>query len=215
MGGVTDRYRRLTVHDHPVATGIAPVGDASACTNPTNGRGMSLGLMHVQRLRDVIRTHLHDPLEFAHAWDAVTEAELVPWYRDNVEADRARLGEIEALRSGCELPPADSPSAVLRRALVAAVPRDPDAFRAVLASISCLTPLRDTFKNQRLVERILELAKTAEPPPPTGPNRQQLLQLLSNAGRRNPTPYNKRNPPIPTPTPYVGRAMPAGAPAAT
>ncbi len=55
MGGIVDRYRRFRVGDRPVATGIAAVGDACACTNPSNGRGMSLGLMHVQRLRDVIR----------------------------------------------------------------------------------------------------------------------------------------------------------------
>jgi 2-polyprenyl-6-methoxyphenol hydroxylase-like FAD-dependent oxidoreductase len=215
MGGVTNRYRRLSVDNHPVATGIATVGDAAACTNPTNGRGMSLGLMHVQHLRDVIRTHLHDPLEFAHAWDAVTEAELVPWYRDNVEADRARLGEIEALHNGCEPPPADSSSAVLRRALLAAVPHDPDAFRAVLASLCCLTPLRSTFNNQRFVERILELANDAEPPPPSGPNRTQLLQLLNGAARRDPTRKSDRKPPIRTPMPRVRGHLPAGAPAAT
>jgi 2-polyprenyl-6-methoxyphenol hydroxylase-like FAD-dependent oxidoreductase len=215
MGGVTNRYRRLNVDNRPVATGIATVGDASACTNPTNGRGMSLGLMHVQRLRDVIRTHLHDPLEFAQAWDSVTEAELVPWYRDNVEADRARLGEIEALRNGCAPPVADSSSAALRQALLAAVPRDPDAFRAVLASLCCLTPLRNTLMNQSLVERIQGLANSAEPPPPAGPSRAQLLRVLSGVTRRNPTRMGDRKPPIRTPMSRAGGPLSAGAPAAT
>jgi 2-polyprenyl-6-methoxyphenol hydroxylase-like FAD-dependent oxidoreductase len=215
MGGVTNRYRRLTAGNRPVATGIATVGDASACTNPTNGRGMSLGLMHVQHLRDVIRTHLHDPLEFAQAWDGVTEAELVPWYRDNVEADRARLGEIEALRNGCEPPPADSSSAALRQALLAAVPRDPEAFRAVLASLCCLTPLRNAFTNQSLVERIQGLADNAETPPPAGPNRAQLLQILCGVARRNPTRKSDRRPPIRTPGSRAGSPLSAGAPAAT
>jgi 2-polyprenyl-6-methoxyphenol hydroxylase-like FAD-dependent oxidoreductase len=204
MGGVTDRYRRLTVDNHPVATGIAMVGDACACTNPTNGRGMSLGLMHVQHLRNVIRTHLDDPPEFAQVWDAVTEAELAPWYRDNVEADRARLREIEALRNGCKPPPAETSVAVLRQALLAAVPRDPDAFRAVLASICCLTPLSHAFTNQRFVERILELANNAEPPPPSGPDRTELLRLLSGATRRNPTRTSDRKPPTPTPVSRAG-----------
>jgi len=186
MGGVTDRYRRFVVNHHPVATGIAPVGDASACTNPTNGRGMSLGLMHVQRLRDVVRAHLHDPLVFAEAWDAVTEAELVPWYRENVAEDRARRGEIEALRNGLDPAPQPDSSAVLRRALLAALPRDPDVFRAFLASRCCLTPLRETFANRGLVARILELAGDSEPPPPAGPSRTQLLKLLDGSARRGP-----------------------------
>jgi len=46
--------------------------------------------MHVQRLRDLIRAHLDDPVEFASVWDAVTEAELTPWYRENLEEDRAQ-----------------------------------------------------------------------------------------------------------------------------
>jgi 2-polyprenyl-6-methoxyphenol hydroxylase-like FAD-dependent oxidoreductase len=184
MGGVSDRYRRFTVDDQPVATGIAAVGDASACTNPTNGRGMSLGLVHVQRLRDVVRAHLNDPLELAKVWDAVTEAELVPWYRENVGEDRARMGEIEALRDGLESPRQGDPSTALRQALLAAVQRDADVFRAFLASRCCLTPLRETLANGEFVERILELAEDSEPPPKTGPNRDQLLELLNGFGHR-------------------------------
>ena len=43
MSGVTDRYRRFSIGGQPVATGIAAVGDACVCTNPSNGRGMTLG----------------------------------------------------------------------------------------------------------------------------------------------------------------------------
>jgi 2-polyprenyl-6-methoxyphenol hydroxylase-like FAD-dependent oxidoreductase len=178
MSGLVDRHRRFSVGGRPVATGIAAVGDACVCTNPTNGRGMALGLMHVQRLRDVIRAHLDDPYEFAEAWDAVTEAELMPWYRENVEEDRARIGEMEALRNGLKPEAPSTPSAMLRQALLAAVPRDPDAFRAFLASRSCLTPLRETFANPGFVEHILRIAGESDGPPPAGPNRTQLLGLL-------------------------------------
>ena len=184
MGGIVDRYRRFRVGDVPVATGIAAVGDASACTNPSNGRGMSLGLMHVQRLRDVIRSHLDDPLEFADVWDAVTEAELTPWYRDNVEEDRDRIAEIAALRNGLEPGPEPGTRAELRAALGAALPHDPEAFRALVSWRSCLTRLEETFANQEFVERILEVARDQDRPPLAGPNRPQLLALLAGAGRR-------------------------------
>jgi 2-polyprenyl-6-methoxyphenol hydroxylase-like FAD-dependent oxidoreductase len=180
MGGIVNRYRRFRVADRPVATGIAPVGDASACTNPSNGRGMSLGLMHVQRLRDVIREHLGDPLEFAEVWDAVTEAELTPWYRENVEEDRDRIAEIAALRRGLEPEPESGSRAALRAALLAALPYDADAFRATVAWRSCLTRLDDAFANREFVERILELARDRDRPPLAGPNQSQLLALLAH-----------------------------------
>jgi 2-polyprenyl-6-methoxyphenol hydroxylase-like FAD-dependent oxidoreductase len=178
MGGLADRHRRFNVGGRPVATGIAAVGDACVCTNPTNGRGMSLGLMHVRRLRDVLRGHLEDPREFAEAWDAVTEAELTPWYRDNVEEDRARLDEMNALRHGLEPPAPGTRSAALRRAVFAAAPHDPDVFRAALASLACLTPLREPLANPEFVEDVLRLARERGPSPAAGPNRGELLQLL-------------------------------------
>jgi 2-polyprenyl-6-methoxyphenol hydroxylase-like FAD-dependent oxidoreductase len=186
MGGVTDRYRRLTLDGRPVATGIAAVGDACACTNPSNGRGMSLGLMHVQSLRNVIRAHLDNPRDFCEAWDAVTEAELTPWYRENLEEDRARFAEIEALRNGLTPPRSGAGSAMLRQALLAAAPLDPDAFRAFLASRCCLTRLGETFANPHFVEHILELAGDREPRPPAGPDRAGLLRLLADPSPRRP-----------------------------
>ena len=35
MAGVLDRYHRFVVEGQPVATGLAAVGDAWACTNPS------------------------------------------------------------------------------------------------------------------------------------------------------------------------------------
>ena len=129
MSGVIDRYRRLVVDGRPVVSGVALAADAWACTNPSLGRGIALGLMHAQRLRDVVRSHLDDPREFAQAWDAVTEAELTPWYRETVAEDRSRLREIEALRSGSEPEASNQPADTLRGAMLAAVPHDADIFR--------------------------------------------------------------------------------------
>jgi hypothetical protein len=84
MGGIVDRYRRLPAD----VTGFALLADAFACTNPSLGRGMTLGLRHAQALRDTAREE--DPARFAKAWDAATEAELTPWYRATVAIDRDR-----------------------------------------------------------------------------------------------------------------------------
>ena len=45
MGGVIDRYRRFAGNGARPGAGVASVGDAWACTNPSLGRGMALGLV--------------------------------------------------------------------------------------------------------------------------------------------------------------------------
>jgi 2-polyprenyl-6-methoxyphenol hydroxylase-like FAD-dependent oxidoreductase len=183
MGGVTDRYRRFNPDGRVLVTGFAAVGDAWACTNPTNGRGMSLGLLHVGRLGDVVRTHLEDRREFAEVWDAVTEAELTPWYRENVEEDRLRVSEIEALRNGREPEPPSTSSAIFHRALAVAAGRDPDALRVALDARGCVVPLRDALAKPDLVARILQIARECDRPPLAGPNRVQLLELLNRRSK--------------------------------
>jgi 2-polyprenyl-6-methoxyphenol hydroxylase-like FAD-dependent oxidoreductase len=178
MGGVIDRYRRPLRDGRPLLTGIALLGDASSCTNPSLGRGMSLGLLHAKCLREVMGSHLRDPLEFAQAWDAATEAQLTPWYRETVAEDRNRLSEIEALRDGLEPPQPSEPSQALRGALLTAMMHDPDLFRAFLESRSCLTPLSETFARAGVPERILELAGEHERLQLPGPDREELLGLL-------------------------------------
>jgi len=179
MGGVIDRYRRPVRNGQPLLTGIALLGDAWACTNPSLGRGMSLGLLHARCLRDVARSHLEDPVEFAIAWDEATEAQLTPWYRETVAEDRTRLSEIDALRGGSEPPqPADT-SQALRGALLTAMLHDPDLFRGFLESRCCLTPLGETFAQAGVPERIRELAAEHERLQMPGPDREALLKLLA------------------------------------
>jgi len=178
MGGMIDRYRRPIADGRPLLTGIALLGDAWACTNPSLGRGISLGLLHTKCLREVVSSHLDDPLGFAQAWDAATEANLTPWYRETVEEDRDRLHEIDALRNGLEPTPPSERSAVLRRALTAAMLHDPELFRAFLDSRGVLKPLSETFAQAGLAERTLELAGEHERMALPGPSREDLLTLL-------------------------------------
>jgi 2-polyprenyl-6-methoxyphenol hydroxylase-like FAD-dependent oxidoreductase len=178
MGGMIDRYRRPIADGRPMLTGIALLGDAWACTNPSLGRGISLGLLHTKCLREVVRSHLDDPLKFAEAWDAATEANLTPWYRETVEEDRDRLHEIDALRNGLAPTPPSERSAVLRGALLAAMLHDPDLFRVFLASRGVLTPLSETFTQAGVAERTLELAGEHERMALPGPSREDLLTLL-------------------------------------
>ncbi len=180
MGGVLDRYRRLVVGGRPVATGLALVADACTCTNPSLGRGIALGLAHAQALRDVVRSDLGgDPLAFAHAWDAATEAQIVPWYRAGVAEDGGRLRQIEAVRLGEPSPAPAGDAAIAFAALPAAAVQDADLFRLMLDTRCCHGSPTALLETPGLAERVLELAAARPAEPPPGPDREQLLALLA------------------------------------
>jgi len=178
MAGVLDRYRRLVSDERPVATGVALVADAWACTNPSLARGLALGLDHAARLRDVARSHLGNPSDFAQAWDAVTEEEFTPWYRATVATDRARLAEMEALRTGSGPPQPDDPGAAVRACFPLAAGRDADLFRSLMEIVGCLTQPAEVLARPGVADRVLALTEVVELPQP-GPSRAELLELLS------------------------------------
>jgi len=171
--GVVDRYRRMVVDGVPVVTGLVAVGDAWACTNPSAGRGMTLGLLQAQCLRDVVRSHAGDHEALARAMDEVTEAEVTPYYRAQITADRARFADMDALRRG-EAPAAPNP----RDAAVAgAVMRDPDVFRAMLEATMCLARPDEVFSRPEVMEKVEAVGRTRVWRIP-GPDRQTVLDLV-------------------------------------
>ena len=172
MAGILDRYRRFVPDGAPVATGVAAVGDSWACTNPSAGRGITVGTVHAECLRDVVRSHLDDPEGFVRQWDEVTERQVAPFYWAQIAADRARIAQVDALRAGLEPPPVDP--AV--RAVAAAAIRDPDVFRGALAARMCLALPDDVFAAPGFREKVA--AVEGEPFTLPGPDRAGLLDLL-------------------------------------
>jgi len=178
MSGVLDRYRRFVVDGAPVVTGFLAVADAWASTNPTAGRGVTVGFMHAAALRDVLRDRADDPLALAREFDAVTEARVAPWYHSQIAVDRARFAQIEALRAGREPTPPTDPLARGVLALVAAMPSDPDIFRAFLEYVATLTPIQEILERPA-VRAAIEAVGDAAPMEMPGPDRAQLLDLLA------------------------------------
>jgi 2-polyprenyl-6-methoxyphenol hydroxylase-like FAD-dependent oxidoreductase len=100
MGSLEDRWCRLAPEGRPVATGVAVVADAFSSTNPSVGRGVSLGFRSAIALRDTFRKHGDHPRHFAEEYDRVLQGELTPWYRATVWNDRQRLEEVNPLLEG-------------------------------------------------------------------------------------------------------------------
>jgi 2-polyprenyl-6-methoxyphenol hydroxylase-like FAD-dependent oxidoreductase len=161
------------VDGDPVVTGLAPVGDAWACTNPSAGRGMSLGLVQAQVLRQVTAAHLDDPATLARVYALRTEREVAPYYRNQVRADRQRVAEMVAIREGRE-PPAPDPTTAR---FLAAARTDADALRAFLETVQCLALPHEVLARPAVARALA--AVDGPPPPLPGPDRAELLRLLA------------------------------------
>ncbi len=175
MGGVADRYRRFVVDDAPVATGILSVGDATACTNPVGGRGITMGLMHALGTVEVIREYLDEPRALALAHDRMTETRVAPWYRHTVEFDRTRNAQIDATIHGRPVPPPTDPVSQLSVAMM----YDPDLFRASIDIFSLLALPQEVIGRPGLTDRIAHVCSNHEGVAPPGPSREELLRILA------------------------------------
>ena len=180
MSGIVDRYRRFVVEGAPVATGFVAVADAWACTNPSAGRGLTVGMLHARHLRDVLRTAPDGARSIAEEFDRRTEVHVTPWYHAQMAVDHARFAEMNAAREGRSAPP-PGPLAQQIGALFGTMMGDPDLFRAALEYVATITPVQTILERPAVVERITAVRQAMAGPPPAfpGPNRAQLLQLIA------------------------------------
>ena len=162
----------------PVATGIVAVGDASACTNPSLGRGASIGLLHACALRDVLRdVGPGDPEKLVRRFDEVTAAAVEPLYRMTLWFDRNRLAEIAADATGTPDEIGD-PTWEAGKALFAASLADQDLAREYLSVAMLLTTAGEVFAQPGLPERVMRLGAGAPRYPLPGPSRREPLAAI-------------------------------------
>ena len=182
MAGIVDRCRGFMVEGSPVVTGFVAIADAWACTNPSAGRGLTVGFRHAVLLRDVLRNRRDDPRALVEEFHARTDSEIKPWYDAQMAVDRMRFAEMNALREGQPPPQPTDPLAIRIRALLSTMATDADLFRAALEYIGTITPVQQILARPGLEERIREVRDTftaAPPPSIPGPNREQLLAIAT------------------------------------
>ena len=179
MAHLEDRYRGFVADGRPVATGVVAVADSWACSNPANGRGASIGMLHAVTLRDQLReVGLDDPAASAEAFHTATARTVEPWYRATLATDRYRLAEIESGVRGGTYDPQDS-QYQLGKALGAAAGQDPDCLRAYLDIWLVLRTPGEVFARPGLRDKIVQLGSGWRDVEPLGPSREQLLALAS------------------------------------
>ena len=178
MSKIEDRIRHLRLEGRPLATGLLVVADAWACTNPSLGRGASIGTMHALVARDCLR-QADGPADLAEAYATATSEVMEPWYKATLAFDRARLDEMGRIadRVPGHEPPPDYDMA---RSLEASSLKDPDCFRAML-DILFVHDLPDSvFSRPGLRDKVTALGGGWRSQPSFGPDRQALIDLANS-----------------------------------
>ena len=190
--GTSDRLRPLTTGTvtsgtvtsgtGPVVTGLLTVGDSWACTNPSLGRGITVGLMHALATAEAVGGGLDDPAALAAEHDRLTRARVLPWYRATTQLDRRRAAQVAAAIEGRPPAPPDgppNPAAKVVRDVSAAMMVDADSFRAYLELTFMLALPDDLLARPGFADHALKIAASLPPPPPAAPPRPELLSMLS------------------------------------
>jgi 2-polyprenyl-6-methoxyphenol hydroxylase-like FAD-dependent oxidoreductase len=180
MAATANTTRQFMIDGIPSATGVVPLGDAWGFTNPSIGRGITLGLMHVIEMVPAIAEHIDDPRRLAGEWERQTGNRPARWHASTVDFDRLRAPQVEAFMQGRDDPfdPSD-PSVAGPRAFASAAHYDPQVLQWFFEVISCYTLPDDVMARDGVFERVLEVALSTPPYSSPGPNRAELEEILA------------------------------------
>ncbi len=185
MAKLEDRQRTYVVEGRPVATGIIPLADAYACTNPSLGRGVSMGMIHAAALRRLLReVDVTDAHTVALRWGQLTDETVRPYFEETLTHDRFRLAQVQAIVRD-EPFGQHNPGWALSLARSVSPAKEPDLFRASLAAAMLLERESEVLGRPEIAARLTAVAataSTARPPSGLAPERGRLLELVGAGG---------------------------------
>jgi 2-polyprenyl-6-methoxyphenol hydroxylase-like FAD-dependent oxidoreductase len=170
MGGIRNTIRLPLTRGRPRLLGLHAVGDALATTNPGYARGASLAMAHAEIVVDGLAAEPDSPLRQAELiGHRLTELTL-PYWRDAVRHDRARVNQ---WRATLGLDPSTPPPAtsVPMPVAVSAAAVDAEVWVRLARAMQVLDPPQTVFDDPALAARITEL----DPPPLPAPARRETL----------------------------------------
>lgn len=180
IANIKDRHRSLVVDGQPVAAGVVALADAWACTNPSLGRGVSLGVMHGRVLRDTLRkSDTTDARRFALDFHQATATSVEPWYRATLHYDRHRLAEMRAHARGQVYEP-DDPEWEAIRSLQFGARQDPGLLRCSLAIINTLRTPAEVLAEPGIRAHAAALGGSWRAARLPGPDRTELTAIAAS-----------------------------------
>jgi 2-polyprenyl-6-methoxyphenol hydroxylase-like FAD-dependent oxidoreductase len=189
MGNLKNLWRRYLKDGEPQVLNFFAIGDAAIRTNPLYGRGCSSGVMQAHILADVL-AETTDPRERARLQAARNEKDILPHFKSMSKQDAAAIR-----RALNEQNPAYRPGVKARwmksfaeDAIIPSTRGDITVFRALMRPFHMLESPEIPLKNPAILARILWMWmkpkswKRQYYPPKLGPDRREMLQLLSIPG---------------------------------
>lgn len=180
IAGLEDVSRSYLRDGAPVVTGLVAVGDSAAATNPSLGRGATIGLLHACALRDTLAQTSRDPLQQVTMFAAATNREVTPWVDASIWFDRHRLGEIQADVAGLPYL-TDDPAWSMSTTLMAGANHDPVLARASSTLAGLLAAPPQVFSEPEVQQR-LAAYRGAPRYASDGPTREDLLTAVRASG---------------------------------
>lgn len=180
MASTANTQRDFVVDGQPIATGLVPLGDAWGFTNPSIGRGVTLGIMHAVDAVPAITENVDDPQAMATAWDEVTRGQPAAWHNATVQFDRLRGPEVEAYRQG--LPDPHDPNdmtVAATRALDSARHYDAEVLHAYGSAFACFELPAELIARPGLFEKVIEVATANPPYKVPAPTRAELEEIVA------------------------------------
>ncbi|ONI87890.1 hypothetical protein ALI144C_08110 [Actinosynnema sp. ALI-1.44] len=176
--GSLDNSLRLPVDGRPLVQGFYPIGDSLCTTNPSYGRGVSLGLTQAFMLADLLAEHpVVDEVQ-AREFTARSTQMVRPWYEEAVANDRGRAALWEATVQGRQ--PQRPPAGVVTfGTAVAAASQDEEVWRRVANVMMMLKPPSALYADDEIRARVGKVLSGGPPPQLPGASRADLLAAVS------------------------------------
>ncbi|WP_051218217.1 FAD-dependent oxidoreductase [Nocardioides insulae] len=177
LAGLEDVRRSYLRDGVPVATGIVAVGDSAAATNPSLGRGATIGAIHAIALRDTLAEAPRDPTDVVTAFEEATAARVRPWVEATTRFDRHRLGELTADLAGTPYLTED-PTWAVTTALLSGAAADPVLARAAGRISGMLATPPEALADATVMAHLRPHLGSARYPQ-QGPTRGDLLTAVA------------------------------------
>ncbi len=177
----------------PLVLGLYPIGDALMHQNPISGRGCTVAWISAWLLADTYAKHPDEPLAFAEELSAEVDRQLVPWYANMREQDRATKERTEVDRKGEDpfvfqrddgsVDPKAYMRSVLLHGLIPALREDIVVTRAFMRVFNMLDDPRDLMAAPDLLGRVMAVWGRREEREPLhmGPGRVDMLEKIRAA----------------------------------
>jgi hypothetical protein len=153
MGDLKSRWRSTVRDGKPIALNLVFAGDGLARTNPLYGRGCAQGFLHAHLLAEALDAHPHELERAAVLFDERSRAELEPYYRASIAADRDAVRRAE----GREPKRLDDRwrDRFFHDGVAVALQCDPVVYRAFLRMMNMLETPEQAFARPEVLARCL------------------------------------------------------------